>query len=324
MKAHYLGWFLVVGSAVVVWGQERAVFLELEYAEAVTGPWVVVPVEAGMLHGGRVNAGPVSGDRGFFRLRGDVVVLPDADPLPDPEPEPEPEVELVLPSFDGVSVPGGVQSAWFGSAWIDGFVITRYEVTGSQWEAVRSWAVANGYDLAGRGAWVGADFPVSNVSWYDAVKWCNALSEWSGLPAAYHVDGGVYRTGQRDDVQMVGGNGWRLPSEREWEWAARGATSSGGFTYAGSNDVEAVAWYSLNAGGAQRVGTKAWNELRIYDMSGNVAEWCFDLATVGMTPRRYRGGAFGTLGELSVRSTRRAELPPAEVHAWMGLRIAKW
>ena len=293
--------------------------MELERATEPGGPWVVVPIEAGMIHGGRVNAGRVTNERGFFRLRGELVSVPE----PSPEPEPEPEAP-VLPSFDGVTVSGGVQTAWFGSGWIDGFVITRYEVTGAQWEAVRSWAVAHGYDLAGRGSWAGPEFPVGGITWYDAVKWCNAVSEWSGLPAVYRVDGQVYRSGVRDDVEMAGGNGWRLPSEREWEWAARGATRSGGFTYSGSNDVGAVAWYSLNAGSAQRVGTKLGNELGLYDMSGNVAEWCFDVATVGMTPRRFRGGAFATLGELSVRSTRRGEQPPGAVNAWMGLRIAKW
>jgi formylglycine-generating enzyme required for sulfatase activity len=128
----------------------------------------------------------------------------------------------------------------------------------------------------------------------------------------------------RDDVAMVGGTGWRLPSEREWEWAARGATLSGGFVYAGSNDAGAVAWYDQNAGSAQRVGTKVANELGLHDMSGNVAEWCFDLATVGRTERRFRGGAYATLGELSVRATRRGEQPAAAVNMWMGLRLAKW
>jgi formylglycine-generating enzyme required for sulfatase activity len=269
-----------------------------------------------MLHGGRVNAGRVTNEKGFYRLAGELV--PVASPSPSPTPPP-----AVLPTFNGVTVNGGVQSAWFGTAWLDGFVITRYEVTGAQWAAVRSWALANGYDIAA-GSYAGDDFPVGGITWYDAVKWCNALSEWSGLPAPYRAGGAVYRSGVRDDVEMVGGNGWRLPSEREWEWAARGGTQSGGYTYSGSNTVGAVAWYDQNAGSAQRIGTKLGNELGLYDMSGNVAEWCFDLATVGMTPRRFRGGAYGTLGELSVRATRRGEQPAAAVNAWMGLRLAKW
>ena len=319
MKAHYLVWFLVVGWWVSVWGQGQDVMVGLERADSLHGPWVAVPIEAGMLHGGRVNAGRVTNDQGFYRLRGELVAAPTPSPSPSPSPTPVP----VLPVFDGVTVPGGVQSAWFGSGWMNGFVITRHEVSGAKWAPVRAWAVANGYDI-GAGSFAGDDFPVGGISWHDAVKWCNALSEWSGMSPAYQVDGAVYRSGMRDDVAMVGGTGWRLPSEREWEWAARGATLSGGFTYAGSNDAGAVAWYDQNAGSAQRVGTKVANELGLHDMSGNVAEWCFDLATVGMTPRRFRGGAYGTLGELSVRSTRRGEQPAAAVNAWMGLRLAKW
>jgi len=319
MKAHYLVLLSVVGLSVSVWGQGQDVMVGLERADSLHGPWVSLPIEAGMLQGGRVNAGRVTNDQGFYRLRGELVSVPTPSPSPTPSPTPAP----VLPVFDGVTVPGGVQSSWFGSGWIDGFVITRHEVKGSQWAPVRAWALANGYDI-GAGSYAGDDFPVGGITWHDAVKWCNALSEWAGFSPVYQVDGAVYRNGVRDDVAMVGGNGWRLPSEREWEWAARGATKSGGYTYAGSNDVGAVAWYSMNAGSAQRVGTKLGNELGLYDMSGNVGEWCFDLATVGMTPRRFRGGAYGTLGELSVRTTRRGEQPAAAVNAWMGLRLAKW
>jgi len=320
MKAHYLVALSVVGSGLLFAAAEHEVWIGVERADEPGGPWVPVAVDAGMLGQGRINAGRVTNEKGFYRLTGELVAAPTPTPSPSPSPTPAP----VRPVIDGVTIPGGVLSSWFGSAWVDGFVIARYEITGAQWEAVRSWAVANGYDLAGRGAWAGADFPVGSVSWHDAVKWCNALSEWSGFSPVYLVDGAVYRSGVRDDVQMAGGNGWRLPSEREWEWAARGATSSGGYTYAGSNTVGAVAWYDQNAASAQRVGTKLGNEQGLYDMSGNVAEWCFDVATPGTTPRRFRGGAYATLGELSVRTTRRGEQPSASVNAWMGLRIAKW
>jgi hypothetical protein len=313
MKAHYLCWFLVVVSVVLVRGQGHDVVVGLERAESVHGPWVSLPIDAGMLSGGRVNAGRVTNDAGFYRLRGELVAVPTPSPTPAP----------VLPSFDGVTVPGGSQSSWFGTGWINGFMVTRYEVTGAQWNAVRRWGATNGYDI-GAGSYAGDDFPVGGITWHDAVKWCNALSEWSGLEPAYQVDGAVYRSGVSDAVVMVGGSGWRLPSEREWEWAARGATLSGGYTYSGSDTVGAVAWYDGNAAAAQRIGTRLGNELGLYDMSGNVAEWCFDLATAGRTERRFRGGAYGTLGELSVRTTRRGEQPAAAVNAWMGLRLAKW
>lgn len=291
-------------------------WIGVERADDLSGPWVPMAVDETMLGAGRINAGRVTNDKGFYRLTGELVPVPSPSPSPTPPP-------AVLPTFNGVTVNGGVQSAWFGTAWLDGFVITRYEVTGAQWAAVRSWALANGYDI-GSGSYAGDDFPVGGISWYDAVKFCNALSEWAGVPAPYRVGGAVYRSGVRDDVEMVGGNGWRLPSEREWEWSARGGTQSGGYTYSGSNTVGAVAWYDQNAGSAQRIGTKLGNELGLYDMSGNVAEWCFDLATVGRTERRFRGGAYATLGELSVRSTRRGELTPAAANAFMGLRLAKW
>lgn len=306
-------WLLAVIWAVSgIAAQEHDVWITLERADSLHGPWTPVEVEAGMLHGGRVNAGRVQGEAGFYRMQGELV--PVATPTPTPTP---------APAIDTVSVPGGSQSAWFGTAWIDGFAIGRYEVTGALWAQVRDWAVTRGYDLAGRGTWAGADFPVGSVSWHDAVKWCNALSEWAGLSPVYLVNGAVYRSGTSDAVTAAGGNGWRLPTEREWEWAARGATSSGNYIYAGSNTVGAVAWYSANAGSAQRVGTKLGNEIGTYDMSGNVAEWCVDLATVGRTERRYRGGAYATLGELSVRATRRGEQPPGAVNAWMGLRLAR-
>ena len=81
-------------------------------------------------------------------------------------------------------------------------------------------------------------------------------------------------------------NGYRLPSEKEWEWSARGGVSSQGYTYSGSNDLNSVAWYSNNSGnGTKTVGTKAPNELGIYDMSGNVFEWCFGDC-------RFRGGSW--------------------------------
>ena len=270
------------------------------------------------------------------------------------------------------------------------------EVNLTEWQGVRAYAAANGFDLAA-GSGKSSTAPVENVDWYDAVKWCNAATlqqgtltpvyytatlavtalsssgtvataivptghklstgNWvtvsgasvagynltrsvtvtngtaftyrtvvSGTAAATTASARVwYTTGEVIPTVDVAGTGYRLPTEKEWEWSAWGGVSSGTFTYAGSNTANTVAWTrenqpSLNAG-AQPVRTKTANELSLYDMSGNVAEWCFDDAAP-LYGRRVRGGGWSSDAGLS-RTMNRGYRDPAKAEAAFGFRAAR-
>jgi formylglycine-generating enzyme required for sulfatase activity len=190
-------------------------------------------------------------------------------------------------------------SSELGAVPVDTFYIGKTEVTWGEWQIVRTWAVSNGYtDLANVGQGVGDNYPVSDVNWYDAVKWCNARSEKEGKTPVYTVDGAVYKMGQVIPTEVASANGYRLPSEKEWEFAARGGTQTQGYTYSGSNDLNAVGWYYDNAGGAvHEVGKKQANELGICDMSGNLWEWCGSWYPGHEgSARVIRGGGWGYYG----------------------------
>ena len=113
----------------------------------------------------------------------------------------------------------------------------------------------------------GADRPVERVSWFDAVLFCNRLSELEGYPPAYVIEG--------DDVEWdPSSTGYRLPTELEWESAAMAGESG---LFAGSDDLEHVGWYLGNSGRETHdVAQKLPNQLGLYDMSGNVWEWVWD------------------------------------------------
>ncbi len=145
---------------------------------------------------------------------------------------------------------------------ISGFYISKYEVTQGEWN--RFMRAAN---VTARGD----DLPVENVSWFDAVLYANGLSESEGLTPCYRIRGlGNARVVTCD----FRANGYRLPTEAEWEIAAKGGQL---FNYSGSEDPDEVAWYKDNSSGRTRKpGQLAPNGFGLYDMTGNVAEWCWD------------------------------------------------
>lgn len=148
--------------------------------------------------------------------------------------------------------------------------------------------------------------PVENVSWYDAIYYCNKRSSSENLTPCYSVNGNtgvnswIYTPGKGNKITGTitcdfTANGYRLPTVSEWEYIARGgndgipATQT---TYSGSNTINDVAWHRGNKGeGSHEVKKKAPNSLGIYDMSGNVWEWCWDLMNYAGTFPKMRGGS---------------------------------
>jgi formylglycine-generating enzyme required for sulfatase activity len=202
----------------------------------------------------------------------------------------------------GDNLDGSGYSLPLHSVYVSAFYMDKYDVTYAMWQTVYNWAITNGYNFDHAGSRRAADHPVQTIDWYDSVKWCNARSEMEGRTPAYYTDdtqATIYRTGQVDvDNSSVKWNaGYRLPTEAEWEKAARGGASGQRFPWGNTISWSQANYYGLPSSYAydlatastynpafaagdypytSPVGYFAPNGYGLYDMTGNVVQWCWD------------------------------------------------
>jgi formylglycine-generating enzyme len=257
---------------------------------------------------------------------------------------------------------------------VSAFYMDTNLVTYTLWSNVYQWATNHGYSFTHAGSGKATNHPVQTVSWYDVVKWCNARSEKEGRVPCYYTDASlsqvtIYRIGQFDlATNWVSwmANGYRLPTEAEWEKAARGGTSGHRFPWSDSDtinwsranyyvyrsaatndyiyDVNSTSGYNLawTSGGypyATAVGSFGPNGYGLYDMAGNVWQWCWDWnhggyynLSPGTDPRGpgsspygsriLRGGSWGSVASYS-RCAGRGFDVPIRADAYGGFRCVR-
>lgn len=220
-----------------------------------------------------------------------------------------------------------------------GFYLAKNEVTQVEWQSLMAANPSQSISCGER-------CPVENVSWYDALVYCNRRSVAEGLVPSYYADAGhtqvfgsngsTWSLPNAGPVFQKNTNGYRLPTEAEWEFAARGGLFSTGKKYPGSNDLGEVAWWNGNSGAVPHpAGEKKPNELGLFDLGGNVAEWCSDwygnypagistnpAGPAAGTQKILRGGAWDGPAPTQRTASRETALP-SDRNSKVGFRLCR-
>lgn len=230
---------------------------------------------------------------------------------------------------------------------VDSFYMDKYETRKALWDEVRSWSTNIGYRYDTKGSGKAQDHPVYSVTWYDCVKWCNARSQKANLVPVYYTDiamTNVYKTGQKVPYVKASANGYRLPTSAQWQYAARGGLASRRYSW---GDIDTIqhsranyfsdsscsydtsptqgyhpSFMTSNAPYTSPVGSFLPNEFGLYDMVGNVYEWCFDQDTTYYADGRVIKGGSWSGGASACRVGVRTSgyTPPAYYSNTIGFR----